>query len=161
MPDAVFGYDTAGRPTSATIFGHQLTYGFAGTGGCGPNTAAGMSGNRTALTDVWTKPGTGRGHTDRRGLLRLGPTGSSRPPSPAPSLEPRRSPTASRPRRSPTTPEGYTVSSKGNALISADGLRQARPPSFKPYLGYYQSDFESRWNPFGPLRSNGHLDMYQ
>ncbi len=27
------------------------------TGGCGPNGAAGASGNRTSLTDVWTAPG--------------------------------------------------------------------------------------------------------
>ena len=42
---------------SAAIPGHQLTYAFASSGGCGVNTAAGMSGNRTGLTDVWTAPG--------------------------------------------------------------------------------------------------------
>jgi YD repeat-containing protein len=52
-----FGYDTAGRLVTAAIPGHQLTYGFASTGGCGVNTAAGASGNRTSLTDVYTAPG--------------------------------------------------------------------------------------------------------
>lgn len=54
---STYGYDAAGRLVSAVIPGHQLTYGFASSGGCGVNTAAGMSGNRTALTDVWTAPG--------------------------------------------------------------------------------------------------------
>ncbi|MDF2582197.1 MAG: hypothetical protein K0R33_840 [Mycobacterium sp.] len=54
---STYGYDTAGRLVNATIPGHQLTYQFAPTGGCGPNTAAGASGNRTGLTDVYTAPG--------------------------------------------------------------------------------------------------------
>ena len=54
---AKYGYDTAGRLVTATIPGHQLTYQFAGTGGCGTNTAAGASGNRTGLIDVYTAPG--------------------------------------------------------------------------------------------------------
>ena len=54
---AKYGYDTAGRLITATIPGHQLTYQFAGTGGCGANTAAGVSGNRTGLIDVYTAPG--------------------------------------------------------------------------------------------------------
>lgn len=54
---STYGYDAAGRMTSAKIPGHQLTYVFAATGGCGPNTSAGKSGNRTGLTDVWTAPG--------------------------------------------------------------------------------------------------------
>ncbi|MFJ2544828.1 hypothetical protein ACIOU8_18115, partial [Microbacterium sp. NPDC087589] len=54
---STYGYDAAGRMTSAKIPGHQLTYAFAATGGCGPNTSAGKSGNRTGLTDVWTAPG--------------------------------------------------------------------------------------------------------
>ncbi len=44
---------------SARIPGHQLTYQFASSGGCGVNTAAGASGNRTAYTDVYTAPGSG------------------------------------------------------------------------------------------------------
>ena len=54
---STYGYDAAGRMTSATIPGHQLSYAFASSGGCGPNASAGMSGNRTGLTDVWTAPG--------------------------------------------------------------------------------------------------------
>jgi RHS repeat-associated protein len=54
---STYGYDTAGRLVSATIPGHKFTYGFGSSGGCGPNAAAGMSGNRTGLTDVWTAPG--------------------------------------------------------------------------------------------------------
>ncbi len=54
---STYGYDTAGRLVSAAIPGHQFTYAFGASGGCGPNTAAGMSGNRTGLTDVWTAPG--------------------------------------------------------------------------------------------------------
>ena len=42
---------------SAAIPGHQLTYQYAPTGGCGPNVAAGRSGNRTGLVDAWTAPG--------------------------------------------------------------------------------------------------------
>lgn len=48
---STYGYDAAGRLTSAVIPGHELTYGFDSSGGCGPNAAAGMSGNRTGLTD--------------------------------------------------------------------------------------------------------------
>jgi len=54
---STYGYDTVGRLVSATIPGHEFTYGFGSSGGCGPNAAAGMSGNRTGLTDVWTAPG--------------------------------------------------------------------------------------------------------
>lgn len=54
---ATYGYDTAGRLITATIPGHQLSYQFASTGGCGTNTAAGASGNRTGMVDVYTAPG--------------------------------------------------------------------------------------------------------
>ena len=54
---ATYGYDAAGRLVTANIPGHQLTYQFAATGGCGTNTAAGASGNRTGLIDVYTAPG--------------------------------------------------------------------------------------------------------
>lgn len=57
MYSSTYGYDTAGRLVSATIPGHEFTYGFGSSGGCGPNAAAGMSGNRTGSTDVWTAPG--------------------------------------------------------------------------------------------------------
>lgn len=54
---STYGYDAAGRLISANIPGHQLGYEFASTGGCGPNTAAGASGNRTGLTDIYTPAG--------------------------------------------------------------------------------------------------------
>ncbi|WP_375385782.1 hypothetical protein [uncultured Microbacterium sp.] len=54
---ATYGYDSAGRLSSAAIPGHQLTYQFAASGGCGPNTAAGASGNRTGLIDAYTPAG--------------------------------------------------------------------------------------------------------
>ena len=57
--------------------------------------------------------------------------------------------------------DGYRVASDGKTLISADGMRQFRPPSYKPNLGIYQANFEQRvpgqvgrqWF------SNGHLNM--
>ncbi|MFK4806761.1 PA14 domain-containing protein [Microbacterium sp. ZW CA_36] len=54
---ATYGYDTAGRLVNAKIPGHDLTYAFASSGGCGVNTAAGASGNRTGMTDVYTPAG--------------------------------------------------------------------------------------------------------
>ncbi|MBM7470324.1 RHS repeat-associated protein [Microbacterium keratanolyticum] len=52
-----YTYDTAARLVKAVIPGHTLTYQYTATGGCGPNTAAGASGNRTSTQDVWTAPG--------------------------------------------------------------------------------------------------------
>ena len=43
--------------------------------------------------------------------------------------------------------------------ISSDGLRQFRPPSFKPHLGRFQANFESRFAPSGRWLNNGHLDI--
>lgn len=54
---STYAYDAAGRLVSAKIPGHQLTYAFDPTGGCGPNASAGRSSNRTGSTDVWTAPG--------------------------------------------------------------------------------------------------------
>ncbi|WP_165368069.1 RHS repeat-associated core domain-containing protein [Phytoactinopolyspora endophytica] len=55
--------------------------------------------------------------------------------------------------------EGYTVASDGKTLVSADKLRQWRPPSYKPRLGKWQSNFESRMTPHGRWQTNGHLDI--
>jgi hypothetical protein len=55
--------------------------------------------------------------------------------------------------------EGYSVASDGRTLISQDGLRQWRPPSYKPRLDKWQSNFEYRWAPKGPWQGNGHLDI--
>jgi RHS repeat-associated protein len=54
---STYSYDAAGRLTSAAIPGHQLTYGFAPSGGCGANTAAGKDGNRTLFSDAHTVGG--------------------------------------------------------------------------------------------------------
>nr|WP_154923948.1 PA14 domain-containing protein [Microbacterium testaceum] len=56
--DSTYGYDAAGRLVSAKIPGHELSYEFASSGGCGPNTSAGASGNRTRYVDRYTAPGT-------------------------------------------------------------------------------------------------------
>ena len=40
--------------------------------------------------------------------------------------------------------KGYKVASDGKTLISKSGLRQFRPPSFKPNLGLQQANFEWR-----------------
>lgn len=55
--NSTYGYDSAGRLVNAKIPGHNLTYQFASTGGCGPNTSAGASGNRTGYIDAYTAPG--------------------------------------------------------------------------------------------------------
>jgi RHS repeat-associated protein len=54
---STYSYDAAGRLVEASIPRHDLTYAYAGSGGCGPNTAAGADGNRTGFTDV-KDPGT-------------------------------------------------------------------------------------------------------
>ena len=55
--------------------------------------------------------------------------------------------------------EGSIVASDGKTLVSADGLRQYRPPTFKPNLGRVQANFEERPEPSGRWQSNGHLDI--
>lgn len=55
--------------------------------------------------------------------------------------------------------EGSIVASDGKTLVSADGLRQYRPPTFKPNLGRAQANFEERLEPSGRWQSNGHLDI--
>ena len=53
----------------------------------------------------------------------------------------------------------YTTASDGKTLVSADGLRQFRPPSFKPRLGITQADLEWRNIARGQWQENGHLDI--
>jgi filamentous hemagglutinin len=55
--------------------------------------------------------------------------------------------------------ESYTVASDGKTMVSADGLRQFRPPSFKPRLDKWQANFEERFTPSGQWQRNGHLDI--
>lgn len=56
---------------------------------------------------------------------------------------------------------GYKVASDGKTLISADGLRQFRPPSFKPRLNKIQANFERRFPGQATKRwqANAHLDI--
>ncbi|PZU43404.1 MAG: hypothetical protein DI566_14670 [Microbacterium sp.] len=57
--------------------------------------------------------------------------------------------------------EGARLSRDGKAWVSADGLRQWRPPTYKQNWngGTWQSNFESRWVPNGEWQTNGHLDI--
>ncbi|GIG34834.1 RHS repeat-associated core domain-containing protein [Cellulomonas pakistanensis] len=57
--------------------------------------------------------------------------------------------------------DGARLASDGKTWLSQDGLRQWRPPSFKPNWGggTWQSNFESRWVPRGQWQTNGHLDI--
>jgi filamentous hemagglutinin len=59
----------------------------------------------------------------------------------------------------PWVGNGAKVASDGKTLVSADGLRQYRPPEFKPNLGKVQANFEARQQSFGQWLSNGHLDV--
>jgi len=54
--------------------------------------------------------------------------------------------------------KGYRTNSDGS-LGSSDGLREFRPPSYKPKLGKTQADFKIREVPSGKWQSNGHLDV--
>jgi RHS repeat-associated protein len=54
---------------------------------------------------------------------------------------------------------GYTVASDGKTLVSADKLRQFRPPTLKPNLGKVQANFEWRTEESGRWLGNGHLDI--
>lgn len=57
--------------------------------------------------------------------------------------------------------DGYNVASDGKTLISADGLRQYRPPSYKPRLDKTQANFEQRFagQKSNRWQSNAHLDV--
>lgn len=57
--------------------------------------------------------------------------------------------------------DGYKVASYGKTLVSQNGLRQYRPPTYKPHQKGTQANFEQRflgqetkkWQP------NAHLDI--
>ena len=55
--------------------------------------------------------------------------------------------------------EGYRVASDGQTLISADELRQFRPPSFKPNLGKVQANLERRLDGLSQWQGNAHVDI--
>jgi len=54
---------------------------------------------------------------------------------------------------------GYKVSSNGKAWVSQDGLRQFRPPSYKPNLKNIQANLEQRSINSGAWQSNGHITI--
>lgn len=51
------------------------------------------------------------------------------------------------------------LASDGKTWVSEDGLRQYRPPSYKPNLGRYQANFEWRNQAQGQWQGNGHLNI--
>ncbi len=51
------------------------------------------------------------------------------------------------------------LASDRKTIVSKNGLRQYRPPSFKPNLGRVQANLEARLKPEGPWQSNGHIDI--
>ena len=53
------------------------------------------------------------------------------------------------------------MASDGATLVSADGMRQYRPPSYKPNLGRVQANFERRFEGQTSKRwqGNAHLDI--
>lgn len=56
--------------------------------------------------------------------------------------------------------DGYKMSSDGSAFVSADGLRQFRPPTLKKHSGLVQANLQERDIPSGPWsKSNGHLTV--
>lgn len=54
-----------------------------------------------------------------------------------------------------------TLAFDGKTLVLSDGVRQYRPPTFKPNLGVEQANFESRWVAQGRWQTNGHLTIVQ
>jgi hypothetical protein len=52
----------------------------------------------------------------------------------------------------------YRITSKG-LWESSDGLRQFRPPTYKPQLGKFQANFEQRLPNQSKWGSNGHVDV--
>jgi RHS repeat-associated protein len=55
--------------------------------------------------------------------------------------------------------DGFRIASDGKTMISANGLRQFRPPSLKPRLNKIQANFEWRNVNKGKWQGNGHLDI--
>ena len=55
--------------------------------------------------------------------------------------------------------EGYKLSNGGKIMISEDGLRQFRLPSYKPKLEKTQANFEWRNSGQKQWQGNGHLDV--
>ena len=54
---------------------------------------------------------------------------------------------------------GSTVARGGAAKVSADRLRQFRPPTYKPSQGRAQANLEWRTRPHGKWVANAHIDI--
>jgi hypothetical protein len=54
---------------------------------------------------------------------------------------------------------GHRLSTDGTTLISADNMRQYRPPAWKPSRSQFQSNFQWRSIEHSPWASNGHLTI--
>ncbi len=54
---------------------------------------------------------------------------------------------------------GATWSGSGRARVSADGLRQYRPPAWKPGWNNYQANFEWKYPDGSSFTNNGHLHI--
>ncbi|MCH9625859.1 MAG: hypothetical protein S4CHLAM123_10430 [Chlamydiales bacterium] len=59
--------------------------------------------------------------------------------------------------------DGYRTSNSGKAWISADGMKQYRPPSQKPFLNKIQANFERKFEgqTSRQWQSNAHLDIIE
>ena len=56
--------------------------------------------------------------------------------------------------------KGYRVSSRDQSiLISADGKRQFRAPTYKNGINKIQANFQSRKDSFGRWMNNGHMNI--
>lgn len=57
--------------------------------------------------------------------------------------------------------KGYKVASDGRTLVSKDGMRQYRPPTYKPRLEKFQANFEQKvpGQKTKQWQSNAHLDI--
>jgi hypothetical protein len=55
--------------------------------------------------------------------------------------------------------EGYTIASDGTTIVSADGLRQYRPPAYKPRQGRYQANLEWKLHGLRAWQSNAHIEI--
>ncbi len=53
----------------------------------------------------------------------------------------------------------YRIASDGKTLVSANGRRQYRPPSYKPSLKKFQANFETRPPGVKKWQTNAHLDI--
>jgi hypothetical protein len=53
--------------------------------------------------------------------------------------------------------DGYTVAGDGRTIVSADGLRQYRPPAYKRRFGVYQANLEWRPDGVNEWQSNAHI----